>query len=259
MLDQMSTDERSMRGTALLLALAIVPPSEAGEVLRLLGVRPPDPEIRSLESYLTEPIRLDEARICVFPFGVAQAGQPAAPSMVEPFVEAIEFHLPDATVLPMASRPGVDVPAWQRATLDVVQEMANSARMAGCDLFLDGVQHRTYRKPSGGYRIRAAAALYAVEPKGAALRWRGRKSIDWRLRQTTEECLLLFAEQVVFDWLDLAPVPVPRDGRGDGEPEECDDATIEDSSPCPDPNSTPKTSSPARPRFASSSWTATAY
>ena len=259
MLDQMSTDERSMRGAALLLTLAIVPTSEAGELLRFLGVRPPDPEIRSLESFLTEPIRLDKDRICVFPFAVEQAGQPAAPSMVEPFVEAMEFHLPNATVLPMASRPGLDVPPWEQTTLDVVEEMANAARLAACNLFLDGAQHRTYRKPSGGYRIRASAALYAVEPERFALRWRGRKSIDWRLRRPTEECLLLFAEQVVCDWLDLAPTPDVAIEAGDGETGECDDATIEDSSPCPDPNSTPKTSSPARPRFASSSWTATAY
>jgi len=244
---------------AFLIAFVAAPCSHGGDLSRWIGIRPPDPEIRSLESYVTDPIELRGAKICIFPFAVEQEGTPRAPRMSPAFIEALDYHLPESQSVKLGVRPEAGLEPWRRNGYDVVEGLAKAARAQGCQMFVDGLAHRAYRKPGGGYRIRATIALYELHPTTTELRWRGRKAIDWRLRQPVNECLLLFAEQVLFDWMDLAAPPPVAEEELQPEPQACDDGTIGDSPPCLAPNSTPTNSSPAPPRSASSSWTATAY
>lgn len=208
-----------MRTFVLILILTC--PSAAGGLGDWFGSRRSDPEVESIESYLTEPIELEQRRVCIFPFQVRQGGAPKVPDLRRAFREAIEFNMPETEAIVMDRRPESGLAPWQLADLDLRGELHAAARKAACDYYLDGSVRRAYRKPSGGYVIDVETWLTSASRETPELRWRARKRLDWRKRQSVNECTLYFAEEVVFDWMFPPPEPGPA--------EETDsvDATIE--------------------------------
>lgn len=190
-----------------LFLIALVAPVFADDWTRYLGFKKADPQIRSVESYLTVPIYLEEERICIFPFATNQGGAPPAPDFVPAFVEAVNYHLPKTELVTLKRRPAANVTIQQTGEFDVPGAMNALASERSCTLFVNGLIERAYRKPSGGCFLEVIASLYAVGVEAPALRWRARKRIDWRGRFPLKECLLLYAEEVVFDWDDFGPEP----------------------------------------------------
>ncbi len=148
-----------------------------------------DPKIRSLETYVTAPIKLNGARIAVFPFVLEQEGRPRPPDPAPLLVDALHFHVPTAVVVPFQTRPGSTV------------GRAAAARERSADFFVEGRAHRIYRDAGGGYVIDVTVRLLEVTPNDSTLVWSAHKRIQWKRRYPASECLLLLAEEVVFDWL----------------------------------------------------------
>lgn len=197
-----------MRTTSFSLFLVVLcgAPASAGDGwTKYLGLKKHSPRIRSVESFLTVPIRLDGERVCVFPFRTRQGGTPPAPDLSPAFMEAIHLHLPETELVTFDGRPESGVPPWERGDFDTLGAMHRLSLDRSCTLLLDGLIDRAYRTPAGGYSLEATASLYAVGPQAPRLRWRARKRIDWRRRLPANECLLFYAEEVVFDWEDFGP------------------------------------------------------
>ena len=172
-----------------LIALLLVQCAQGGDLLPFF--KSGDPRIRSLETYIVEPIDLDGARIAVFPFQIDQAGQPAPPNPAPLLVEALHSHLPETAVLSFPNRP---------------PEIFSAAR-GRADLAVDGRAHRIYRRSGGGFLADVTVRLFDIRDATPVLLWNGRKRIQWRERHPADECLLFLAEQIVFDWLDHGPTP----------------------------------------------------
>lgn len=160
---------------------------QAGDLLPFL--KRGDPRIRSLESFIVAPIDLEDARVAVFPFVMEQEGRPQPPNPAPAMTDALHSHVPEAEVIVFDSRPA---------------NLARVAWAAEADFVVDGAAHRVFRRTGGGFLIEATIELLDVSGGRPTLVWRARKRIEWRERHPDRECLLFFAEQVVFDWLDHA-------------------------------------------------------
>jgi|GEM_PF-2292235 len=195
---------------AVVFLCAAPSPLEAGglDQLRLHKLNPfrqADPAVVSQETYLAKPLKIEGERVCLFPFEIRQGGEPLPPRLAPALAEAMTYLVPKDPTVSLSVRPGDDLADWEAPAFDVEAAMLRTARERGCTLLLEGVTHRAYRKPGGGYHIDASIALYAVEADARTLRWRGRKTLDWRRLRPRDECLRLFAENVVQSWLE--PVP----------------------------------------------------
>ena len=150
--------------------------ARAGVLESMPGFRRKDPRIRTLTYRHADAIRPAGRPFVVQRFTSDQAGRPAPPDFA-PFVSrALAWAFPQSAV-------------FQEPRPDNGPKIRIQGRI---DLF--------HRFGSQGLRVEISACVLEVSCDEETVLWLGAKKADWIRRYSTDDCLLLLADDFVATW-----------------------------------------------------------
>lgn len=166
-----------------------------------------DPDITThLFVYRTHLTLLDR-RLGVYPFVIAQGGEPRPPEFAPRLTQALLQEGSAVSVTQVPGAPWDQTPDWEASRWNEASRIAAVAadgRERGFDFVVLGRVDSFFRTAAQG--LTAKVTVWLISTQDGAVVWYGSKKAEWLRRYSVEECVLRLAWSFATDW---RPPPRP--------------------------------------------------
>jgi hypothetical protein len=189
------------RRAALVVMILIGVSLTAGSPQAAPWFKRADPDITThLFVYRTHLTLLDR-RLGVYPFVIAQGGEPRPPEFAPLLTQALLQEGSAASVTHVPGAPWDQTPDWEASRWNEASRIAAVAadgRERGFDFVVLGRVDSFFRTAAQG--LTAKVSVWLISTQDGAVVWYGSKKAEWLRRYSVEECVLRLAWSFATDW-----------------------------------------------------------